>query len=513
MELAGVFQSAIRNPESPIEMSTADLIHTIDKLASPKVAVVGDLILDHYVFGNVSRISPEAPIPVLHVQREEDRLGGAANVAANILSMGGRAALVGVIADDEPGGRFRKLCKLTPGLALNAVNSKQRPTVLKTRMVSQNQQMLRVDRESASQLGQDELESVMRRAGDALKGVGAVVLSDYAKGVITPESARTIIKAARAAKVPVIVDPKGRDYSRYKGATAITPNRAEAEAATGVDCSTLEGVQHAGRKLATELGLDAAVITLSAQGVAVVPRKGEMAHFPAQARSVYDVTGAGDTFIAAFAMAVATGADFNTSARLANYAGGLKVGRFGAVAITREELRRSVISAHEGYDHAGKVLDVAQLADALVAHRKRGERIVFTNGCFDLLHQGHVTYLNFCRGQGDIVVIGLNSDTSVRRLKGPTRPLNDGEARARVLAALADVHYVTVFEEDTPESLIRTVAPDVLVKGEDWSGKTVAGAKFVESRGGKVVFAPFVQGKSTTSLIEKAKSGKNKSKP
>lgn len=488
-------------------MSTSDLIHTIDALASPKVAVVGDLILDHYVFGNVSRISPEAPIPVLHVQREEDRLGGAANVAANILSMGGRANLVGVISDDEPGARFRGLCKATGALALHEVNSRKRPTVLKTRMVSQNQQMLRVDRESSGNLASDELAEVMRKAGAALKGAGAIVLSDYAKGVITPESAQVIIKAARAAKVPVIVDPKGRDYSRYKGATAITPNRSEAEAATGMDCGDLAGVERAGRKLAVDLGLEAAVITLSAQGVAVIPRKGEMAHFPAQARGVYDVTGAGDTFIATFAMAVAAGADFNTSARLANYAGGLKVGRFGAVAITREELRRAVISAHEGYDHAGKVLDVSQLQDALVAHRKRGERIVFTNGCFDLLHQGHVTYLNFCRGQGDIVVIGLNSDASVRRLKGPTRPLNDAEARARVLAALADVHYVTVFQDDTPEQLIRAVAPDVLVKGEDWSGKTVAGAKFVESRGGKVVFAPFVQGKSTSSLIEKAKSG------
>ncbi|MBX3474813.1 MAG: D-glycero-beta-D-manno-heptose-7-phosphate kinase [Planctomycetes bacterium] len=488
-------------------MSTADLIHTIDDLASPKVAVVGDLILDHYVFGNVSRISPEAPIPVLHVQREEDRLGGAANVAANILSMGGRASLVGVIADDEPGSRFRGLCSNTEGLSLHAVNSRHRPTVLKTRMVSQNQQMLRVDRESSTALSSDELAEVMRRATAALKGAGAAVLSDYAKGVITPGSAQTIIRAARAARVPVIVDPKGRDYSRYKGATAITPNRAEAEAATGLDCSTLEGVERAGRKLAADLGLEVAVITLSAQGVAVVPRKGELAHFPAQARGVYDVTGAGDTFIATFAMAMAAGADFNTSARLANYAGGIKVGRFGAVAVTREELRRSVISAHEGYDHAGKVLERSQLADALESHRKRGERIVFTNGCFDLLHQGHVTYLNFCRGQGDIVVIGLNSDASVRRLKGPSRPLNDAEGRARVLAALADVHYVTVFEEDTPEALIRAVMPDVLVKGEDWSGKTVAGAKFVESRGGKVVFAPFVQGKSTTSLIEKAKSG------
>src|SRR5690606_28236174 len=261
------------------------------------------------------------------------------------------------------------------------------------------------------------------------------------------------------------------------------------------------------KKLCKQLKLKAAVITLSAQGVAVIPARGEMTHFPAQARSVYDVTGAGDTFIAAFAMCVAAKADFNTAARVANYAAALKVARFGAVAITREELRRSVISAHEGFDHAGKVVTHAELVEALGEHRKRGEQIVFTNGCFDLLHQGHVTYLNFCRGQGDVVVIGLNSDASVRRLKGPTRPVNEAEARARVLAALSDVDYVTVFEDDTPEKLIRKVKPDVLVKGEDWSGKRVAGADFVESNGGRVVFAPLVQGKSTSKIIEKAKGG------
>ncbi|MBZ0134981.1 MAG: D-glycero-beta-D-manno-heptose 1-phosphate adenylyltransferase [Planctomycetes bacterium] len=484
-------------------MSTADLIEIIDALGKPKVAVVGDLILDHYVFGVVSRISPEAPIPVLHVVREEDRLGGAANVAANILSLGGRGSLVGAIGCDEPGSRFRKLAK---GLSLSATVTPARPTVLKTRMVSQNQQMLRVDRELLGALSQGELREVTQRAVKAASGVGAVVISDYGKGVITPESAQALIAAATRAGVPVIVDPKGRDYSRYRGAAAVTPNRAEAEAATGIDCGTLDGVREAGKLLCRKLKLKAAVITLSAQGVAVIPARGEMTHFPAQARSVYDVTGAGDTFIAGFALCVAGGADFHTAARIANYAAALKVARFGAVAITREELRRSVISAHEGFDHAGKVVTHDELGDALDEHRKRGERIVFTNGCFDLLHQGHVTYLNFCRGQGDVVVIGLNSDASVRRLKGPTRPVNEGDARARVLAALNDVDYVTLFEDDTPEKLIRKVRPDVLVKGEDWSGKSVAGADFVEASGGRVVFAPLVAGKSTTNLIAKAKA-------
>jgi D-beta-D-heptose 7-phosphate kinase / D-beta-D-heptose 1-phosphate adenosyltransferase len=486
-------------------MTTQDLISTLDNLGSPRVAVIGDLILDHYVFGGVSRISPEAPIPVLHVSREEDRLGGAANVAANILSMGGRAALVGALGRDDPGARFRRLCREAKGLQLAAAHTLNRPTVLKTRMVSQNQQMLRVDREENGALGSAELAEIMERGAAALSGASAVVISDYGKGVITPKSAQAVIKAARQAGLPVIVDPKGRDYSRYRGATAVTPNRAEAEAATGIDCTGMDGVEAAGRRLIADLKLKAAVITLSAQGVAVIPARGEMAHFPAHARSVYDVTGAGDTFIASFTLCVAAGTDFNTAARVANYAAALKVARFGAVAVSREELRRAVISAHEGFDHAGKVLSHTELAEALQAHRKRGQKIVFTNGCFDLLHQGHVTYLNFCRGQGDVVVVGLNSDASVRRLKGPTRPVNDAESRARVLAALGDVDYVTAFEEDTPEKLIRKIAPDVLVKGEDWAGKKVAGAEFVEKRGGKVVFAPFVKGKSTTLLIEKMK--------
>lgn len=485
-------------------LAYADLIATLDGLGSPQVAVIGDLILDHYVMGAVERISPEAPIPVLHVKSEQDRLGGAANVAANVISMGGQASLIGALGNDEAGERFGALAEKTAGLKLLAAPVAGRPTIIKTRMVSQNQQMLRVDRENNTPLDASSAGAILKHAGKALGGAKALVLSDYNKGVITKESAQAYIKLAREKGIPVIVDPKGRDYSRYKGAFAVTPNRGEAEAATGMDAKSMDGVEKAGRDLVARLGLEAAVITLSADGVAVVPRKGELVHFPAQARSVYDVTGAGDTFIACFAVCVAAGVDTFTAAKLANQAGGLKVARFGAVAITREELRRAVVSAHEGFDHVGKVVNHEELIKALERHRAHGERIVFTNGCFDLLHQGHVTYLNYCKGLGDIVVVGINSDESVRRLKGPSRPLNNVEARARVLAALADVAYVTGFEDDTPESLIRKVAPDVLVKGADWEGKEVAGQKFVESRGGKVVFAPLVQGVSTTNLIAKA---------
>jgi D-beta-D-heptose 7-phosphate kinase/D-beta-D-heptose 1-phosphate adenosyltransferase len=485
-------------------LAAPDLVSTLDGFGRPHVAVIGDLILDHYVIGNVERISPEAPIPVLHVTREEDRLGGAANVAANVLSLGGECRLVGVLGDDEPGRRFTALAEATPGLTLACARGADRPTILKTRMVAQNHQMLRVDRERPGPLADAVNRALLEHGLASIERAGVAVLSDYSKGVLSEANCRLLIDAARRRSVPVIVDPKGKDYTKYLGAHAVTPNRAEAEAATGLDCASLAGVERAGRRLNEMLGLEAAVITLSAQGVAVVPKTGEMRHFPAQARSVFDVTGAGDTFIACLALCLASGTDIFTAARLANHAGGLKVARFGAVAIAREELRRAVMSADEGYHHVGKVVSIDELDEALERHRKKGERIVFTNGCFDLLHQGHVTYLNFCRGQGDLVVVGLNNDDSVRRLKGPTRPLNSAQARARVLAALADVDFVTVFEDDTPEALIRRVRPDVLIKGEDWKGKGAVGAEFVESYGGRVVFAPLVRGVSTTALIEKA---------
>ncbi|MEE9312725.1 MAG: PfkB family carbohydrate kinase, partial [Planctomycetota bacterium] len=300
-------------------MSTADLIEVIDSLGMPKLVVVGDLILDHYVFGNVSRVSPEAPIPVLHVDKEEDVLGGAANVASNISSMGGKSVLIGVLGKDEAADRFREISLSVGGLKLDTVTCNQRPTIRKTRMVSQNQQMLRVDRENLDVLNDKQMASLLGKYGRALKGAKAVIISDYAKGAITGESAQQIIKQAKAVGIPVLVDPKGRDYSKYTGATAVTPNRGEAEAATGIDCSTLAGVEKAGRYLCRKLKLKAACITLSADGVAVIPAKGKMAHFTNQARSVFDVTGAGDTFIATFALAVGSGIDFDTAAFMANH--------------------------------------------------------------------------------------------------------------------------------------------------------------------------------------------------
>ncbi|MCA8939735.1 MAG: D-glycero-beta-D-manno-heptose 1-phosphate adenylyltransferase, partial [Planctomycetes bacterium] len=316
-----------------------------------------------------------------------------------------------------------------------------------------------------------------------------------------------MIKAARKAKVPVVVDPKGRDYSKYKGATAITPNRLEAETATGLSCAEDRLTEACAKRLQSELNLEVAFITLGADGVALLPKKGSFSRIPTEARSVFDVTGAGDTFIATLGTFMAQGASPEACAALANTASGIKVSKFGAAAITRDEVRRAIVAKHHAFDYHAKILEHSDLKEICRSLREAGRRIVFTNGCFDILHAGHVTYLNFCRARGDVLVLGLNSDASVRRQgKGEERPINNQDDRARVLAALADVDFISVFDEDTPTSLISIVKPHVLVKGADWEGKEVAGASTVKKLGGEVVFAPLLEGRSTTNIVRKMQS-------
>ena len=497
---------------------TQDLLHAVNAAARPHIAVVGDLILDLYVRGDVSRVSPEAPIPVLAVKHQEYKLGGAANVAANIVSMGGTVTLVGALADDEAGKMLRSLARATKSLTLSPVVVNDRPTIVKTRMVAQHQQMLRVDEERAGELAAISYRDLRAALESALKdGADLLILSDYGKGVLSERFTREAVALARKAKVPVLVDPKGRDYAKYAGATAITPNRAEAEAATGVLCDGDAGAARAAKWLLDKLKLDAAVITLGAGGVALLERGGHaktkksaaggksggLVRIPTVARSVFDVTGAGDTFIATLGAFMAQGLEIAGAARLANIAAGIKVGKFGAAAITRDELRRALIAAHEAFDYHAKIVSRDDLKSIAETLRKDARRIVFTNGCFDILHAGHVTYLHFCKSRGDVLVLGLNSDASVRAIKGKDRPVNSEADRARVLAALADVDFISVFSEHTPDKLIRAVAPDVLIKGADWEGKIVVGADFVESYGGEVVFAPLLKGRSTSAVIDK----------
>jgi len=472
------------------------------RLGRPRVLIVGDLMLDRYVVGEVSRISPEAPIPVLSATGSEEKLGGAGNVAFNLRSMDVEVELVGVMGDDSWG---RKLSSILEGAGISTdglVVDGDRPTSLKTRMVSGVQQMLRVDMEDPRPLSEEACRALSERAAQLVSGVGAVVLSDYGKGVLTDGVLRAVIDAARAAGVPVLVDPKGADYTRYRGAALVTPNRREAELALGRRLPDLEAVEAGARELIEAAELDAAVITLGAEGIYFRTRDGRSGRQSTTARAVFDVTGAGDTVIAQLALFLADGYELESAVALANQAAGVAVARLGTTGVTRQELRAKL---RESAPQTGKVLTDADLDDLLAAWRREQKRIVFTNGCFDIVHTGHVNYLRFARAQGDVLIVGVNDDDSVGRLKGPERPVNTVADRMEVLAAMEMVDAVIAFGEDTPAEIVERVTPDVLVKGEDWADKGVVGREWVEKHGGRVVLAPLVPGRSTTNILDKAK--------
>jgi D-beta-D-heptose 7-phosphate kinase/D-beta-D-heptose 1-phosphate adenosyltransferase len=474
----------------------------LERLGQPRILIVGDLMLDRYVSGEVTRISPEAPIPVLRATSSEEKLGGAGNVAFNLRSMGAQVELVGVVGDDGWGRRLREILEdsgiSTDGLVVDG----ERPTSLKTRMVSGVQQMLRVDWEDARALSGAARVELLERARARVASVGAVVLSDYGKGVLTDDVLRSVIDAARAAGLPVLVDPKGADFTRYRGATLITPNRKEAELALGRKLPDLARVEEGAGELIELAELEAAVVTLGAEGIYFRTRDGRSGREATRARAVFDVTGAGDTVIAQLALFLADGFDLAVAVALANQAAGVVVARLGTNGVTRKELRAKL---RESAPHTGKVLVGDDLEDLLAAWRSEQKCVVFTNGCFDILHTGHVGYLRFARSQGDVLLVGVNDDASVRRLKGPERPLNCLADRMEVLAAMEMVDAVVAFAEDTPAAIVERVSPDVLVKGEDWAEKGVVGREWVEKHGGRVVLAPLVQGRSTTNLLERAR--------
>jgi D-beta-D-heptose 7-phosphate kinase/D-beta-D-heptose 1-phosphate adenosyltransferase len=490
-----------------------DLTQLVRGLGRPTVVVVGDAMLDRYVFGGISRISPEAPIQILRVEREEERPGGAASVAADLATLGARVRLVAYAGDDDAGRALRRLLRGAEIGANGVVETKGRPTTLKTRMVARglslsvSQQVLRVDREETSPVTAADEKRLVAAVTKALRGAGALVVSDYAKGVITEKSAKAIIAAARKAGVPVVVDPKGRDYARYRGATVITPNRKETLDATGIAPTGESGAEAAGRRLVELTGVDVAVITLDKDGIAIVPKDGPVELVPTTPREVYDVTGAGDVVAAVLGIALADGRTIREAVHLANVAAGVEVGKIGATPVSREEILHA-LGAEPGAAH--RVVDRATLRRELAAFRAAGKKVVFTNGCFDILHTGHARYLHEARRQGDVLVVGLNSDASVRRLKGEGRPVVREGDRAELLASLDCVDYVVVFEDDTPLDLIRAVEPDVLVKGEDWRDKGVVGREFVEARGGKVVLVKLLAGRSTTGIVDKVRGTKGR---
>jgi len=471
--------------------------------ADIKVLVVGDLMLDRYILGDVDRISPEAPVPVLrHVQRYETP-GGAANVAMNLAGLGCQTLLAGFWGNDaeqkELAGFLEKAKIDTTGVVSTSL-----PTISKTRIVGRQQQLLRLDIESREKPSEADCGHLMEAAEQLAGKVHAVVLSDYAKGALSTELCERVIRAARRAGVPVLADPKSPDFSKYSGSTTVCPNLGELAVATGVAVHETEALLAAGEALRTEHDLRFLTVTMSEKGIRVLSEAGGY-HSPTRAREVYDVSGAGDTVIATLAAGLAAGLKMETAVELANLAAGIVVGKMGTVPIAGHELVAALTPA-SGISSGEKILDRERMATRVAEWRAAGQTIVFTNGCFDLLHVGHVTLLEDCHKFGSKLVLGLNTDASVSRLKGPTRPIVGERERSRVMAALAAVDAVVLFDEDTPRELIREIMPDVLVKGGDYSVETVVGHEDVIAAGGRVEIVPTVEGFSTTSIVQKLQS-------
>lgn len=469
--------------------------------AELRCLVIGDLMLDEYLWGRADRISPEAPVQVVDVIREELRLGGAGNVVHNLAALGLQVSVCSVVGDDQNGrellGQFCHHHIDTSAIFLDP----DRRTSRKTRVVAAHQQIVRIDRESREALPADVEQQLCRWITSHSHEYAVVVLSDYNKGVLTPTVIAAAVAAAAAVNIPILVDPKGTDYSRYAGATLLTPNRKEAEAASGIVITDAATLAEAARVIMSQVGLQHLLITRSEEGMSLFSRGGEVVHIPTVAREVFDVSGAGDTVLASLAVGVASGLSMAQSAQLANIAAGIAVGKLGTSIVTPQEIVDAVSLSHK--DSHAKIKSLEVLSSIIADEKNRGKRVVFTNGCFDLLHAGHVKYLQKARGLGDLLVLGLNSDASVRRLKGAKRPLIDQEERAHLMAALDCVDYVTVFEEGTPLELIKALKPDILAKGGDYTLDGVVGREIVESYGGRVELITFVEGKSTTNIIER----------
>ena len=480
----------------------ADLAALVSRLAAAHVLCVGDVMLDRFVYGRVDRISPEAPIPVLSVELESAMLGGAGNVVRNLGGLGARAEFVSVVGKDAAGREITSLVGQLDGVEPHLLVESGRETTIKTRYVAGGHHMLRADRETVSDVGEAVAADIARLAGAALKECDVVVLSDYAKGVISVPTAQAIIAAARKAGKKVIVDPKGIDYSRYKGASLLTPNRRELSEAVQSPVGDDAQIAAACRKLIKQCGAEAVLCTRGADGMTLMTAKGKVHHLPAVARDVFDVSGAGDTVLATIAAALAVGIDMVDAARLATAAAGIVVGKVGTAVVYADDLVREL--RHEDVASGElKVMAPAQAVDAVAKWRRQGMKVGFTNGCFDLLHPGHVSLMKQARAACDRLVVGLNSDASVKRLKGPTRPVQSEAARATVLASLASVDMVVIFSEDTPLKLIKTLRPEILVKGADYTVAEVVGAKEVATWGGRTVLADLTPGQSTTATIKR----------
>ncbi len=490
------------SPTPEPKPNLVNLLNVIERLCGARVLCIGDIMLDRYVWGAVERISPEAPIAVLRIERETAMLGGAGNVASNLAALGGGGTFIGVIGDDAAGGEIAHILAQLKSIDAHLLTDAGRRSTLKTRFVGAGQQMMRADVESTETLSSALEAQILEHVTHAAQPLGAIILSDYGKGVLSDTIVRGVIEYGHASKTTIIIDPKGTDYSRYRGADIITPNKKELMEATGLPAHTDAQVIAACNHLIETCGIGGVLATRSADGMSLVLKDQAPHHLSAQAREVFDVSGAGDTVVASLALAVAGGASLLDAAHLANTAAGIVVAKSGTATVTAGELARAL--HHKDLDLAEAKLVQIDLATAQVRDwRGHGLSVGFTNGCFDLLHPGHISLLSQAKAACDRLVVGLNSDSSVQTLKGPSRPVQSEAARAAVLGALSAVDMVVLFNDETPLNLIETLRPDVLVKGADYTVETVVGADIVQAYGGRIVLADLVDGQSTTRTIER----------
>lgn len=475
----------------------------LEKFSSQRVLVLGDLMLDRFVYGTVDRVSPEAPIPVIKVLRENVALGGAGNVVRNLVALGAYVDVIGVVGQDQIGYEMAKLCAALPGVAPMILNDSSRPTTLKTRYISGSQQLLRADMESAQALSSDLEDQILLRLQTSIPGVKVVILSDYAKGTLTEKITASAIAQAKAHNKKLIIDPKGRDFSRYRNAYMLTPNRKELAEATGLDAvKTVNQAEQAARVLITAYNLEGILAKLGSDGVCLVMKDQPALHIHGVAREVFDVSGAGDTVVAALALAIASGATLTNAAYLANLAGSIVVGKVGTATVNVDDLTHGL---HDDQlrQNETKLATWQEAFEQVEKWRQKGLKVGFTNGCFDLIHPGHLSLLHQAKAHCDRLVVGLNTDSSVKRLKGETRPVQNETARATVLSAMSDVDLVVLFDQDTPVELIKTLRPQLLVKGADYAPEQVVGWDLVQSWGGDLYLADLMDGQSTTATISR----------
>lgn len=462
----------------------------------PNILVIGDLMIDHYLWGSCDRISPEAPVQVVNVKKENSVLGGAGNVINNLVSLGSSVEVISVIGDDSVANELKTLLS-NIGVAFdNLVVEKGRKTSKKSRLMASNQQVLRYDSESVDEISKNSSNKILEILEKNIKNYSAIILSDYKKGVLTTTLTQDIIKLANRHKIKVLADPKGKDFSKYKGAYTLTPNKKEAMEATNIDIKDEKSLVEALKSLKQNCNLEVSLITLSEQGIAIFDD--ELFTSPTAAREVFDVTGAGDTVIASITFALSCGVDIKKALYFANLAAGVVVGKIGSATASLDEIYEyeSQLNKSSSSSHIKTFDEIEKLAKKL---HSQGKKIVFTNGCFDILHVGHVKYLEEAKSYGDVLILGLNADSSVRKLKGSSRPINSQDDRAYILASLESVDYVVIFEEETPYELIKLIKPHVLVKGGDYEGKEVVGQDIAD----ELKLVQFVDGKSTTNTIKR----------